>query len=175
MDVSKTNNALAYHNIFPENFELKLYKAFKSMKELGCDYFYFLGLDSGISYRFCTHDDWIDLYHDEQFILNDPLKRAVESSKFIALPWQQLTHLNYNERRSMNGRISFGIYNGLTVAKEFNKRKYIVTLATELKEHDLARYLMLEQIEKLEYFVYECMRLFNQYTALMSFTSNIVM
>lgn len=153
---------------FPENFELKFHQAFRTLKLLGCDYFYFLGVDAGISYRFCTHDDWMDLYYDEKFILNDPLKRVVENTPFILLPWEQITHLHGNEKKTMYGRISFGLFNGLSIAREHQNRKYIFALATELKEHDLARYLVLEKIDSLEKFVLDCMKLFNQFLLLIS-------
>lgn len=167
MDICKTQNVQNPHNIFPENFELQFYQAFHPLKQLGCDYFYFLGLDSGISYRFCTHENWIDFYRTENFISDDPLKRVAEHAKFIALPWEQVTHLHGKEKRTMNGRVSFGLFNGLTITKNQYNKKYIFALATELKEHDLARYLLLEKAEKLERFMCECMTIFDQYSALM--------
>ena len=150
-------------NLFPEQFELQLNKAFRSLKMLGCDYFYFLGIDAGTSHRFCTHDDWMDIYYDEKFIFNDPLKRIAENATFVALPWAQITHLDGNEKKTMCGRVSFGLFNGLTIAREYQKRKYILALATESKEHDLARYLLLEKITELEKFIQECMSIFDQY------------
>jgi len=167
MDVHAISNVRNLHGIFPQKFELQFYQAFRRLKDLGCDYFYFLGLDSGISYRFCTHEDWMDFYHDEKFILNDPLKRVVENSTFIVAPWEQITHLHANEKKTMYGRISFGLFNGVTIAREHRNRKYIFALATELKEHDLARYLLLEKMDTLERFVCDCMRLFDQYLMLM--------
>ncbi|WP_058535345.1 autoinducer binding domain-containing protein [Legionella saoudiensis] len=167
MDIFNALETRSLHNIFPENFELQFHQVLHSLKQLGCDYFYFLGLDSGISYRFCTHENWIDFYHDERFISNDPLKRVVEDTKFIALPWEQVTHLHGKEKRAMCGRVSFGLFNGLTIAREYRNKKYIFALATEFKEHDLARYLLLEKTGKLEQFICDCMRLFNQYTTLM--------
>ena len=154
-------------NPFPEQFELQLNRAFRSLKILGCDYFYFLGTDAEISCRFCTHEDWMEFYYEEKFILNDPLKRIAENTTFIALPWQQVTHLHGNEKRTMCGRVSYGLYNGLTIAREYQNRKYIFALASELKEHDLARYLLLEKIDSLEKFVQDCMKLFDQYLLLM--------
>lgn len=162
------NDVKNSRNSFPEKFELQFYKAFCSLKYLGCDYFYFLGLDVGITYRFCTHENWIDFYYDEKFILNDPLKRVVESTKFIVLPWQQVTHLHSNEKKTMYGRVSFGLFNGLSISREYRKRKHIFALATELKDHDLARYLLLEKSDTLEKFICDCMRLFDEYLLLMS-------
>ncbi len=151
------------HHSFSEQFELQFNKAFRSLKMLGCDYFYFLGTDSGISYRLCSHEDWIDFYADEKFILSDPLQRISKNSTFIALPWEQITLLHGNEKKAMYGRVSFGLFNGLTIAREHRKRKYIFALATESKEHDLARYLLLEKIDTLETFIQDCIKLFNQY------------
>ena len=167
MDICATQKARSLHNTFPEKFELQFYQAFHTLKLLGCDYFYFLGLDSGVSYRFCTHDDWIDLYHEEKFILNDPLKRVIEDTKFMVLPWEQVTHLHGNEKRTMYGRISFGLFNGLSVARDHRNRKYIFALATEFKEHDLSRYLLLEKTHELEKVICNCMKLFDQYLTLM--------
>jgi hypothetical protein len=167
MDVCVSANTRNSHNIFPEKIELQFYQAFCSLKLLGCDYFYFLGLDGGVTYRFCTHDNWIDFYHDEKFIAYDPLKRIIENIPFMVLPWEQVTHLHANEKKTMYGRISFGLFNGLTIARESHKRKYVFALATESKEHDLARYLLLEKIDKLEKVIYDFIRLFDQYLVLM--------
>ncbi len=156
------------NNQFPEPFELQFSKAFRSLKQLGCDYFYFMGTDSGMRYRFCTQENWMDIYYDEKFILSDPLKRIAENTTFIALPWEQVTHLHGGEKRTMCGRASFGLYNGLTIARKYQQRKYIFALATELKEHDLARYLMLEKTGTLEIFILDCMQLFDQYNLIMS-------
>ena len=152
---------------FPEQFELQFNQAFRTLKLLGCDYFYFLGTDANTRYRFCTHEDWIDFYYDEKFIFNDPLKRIAEKSKFIALPWEQITHLHGDEKKTMCGRIAFGLFNGLTIAREYKKRKYIFALATESKEHDLARYSLLEKIKALEKFIQDCMSLFDRYLSAM--------
>ncbi len=165
MHLSINNNNL--YNLFPERFELQFSNAFRPLKLLGCDYLYFLGIDGDICHRFCTHEDWIDFYYDEKFVFNDPLKRVVENTSFIALPWEQATHLNGNEKKTMYGRVSFGLFNGLTIAREYRGKKYIFALATESKEHDLARYLFLEKIEVLEKFVRDCMKLFDQYLLLM--------
>jgi hypothetical protein len=153
---------------FSEDFELQFYQAFRKIKDLGCDYFYFLGVANSDSYRFCTHEHWMDFYHEEKFMLNDPLKRVSENTKFIMLPWEQVTHLHGHEKRTMSGRTSFGLYNGLSIAREYNNRKYIFALATECQEHALARYLLLENIVKLEEFICCCMRLFDQYLLLMA-------
>lgn len=168
MDIPKT------HNLFPESFEFQFYQAFRSLKKLGCDYFYFLGLDSGSSFRFCTHENWIELYHSENFISYDPLKRVAKHAKFIALPWEQVTHLHGKEKRTMNGRISFGLFNGLSITKNFYDKKYIFALATELKTHDLARYLLLEKIGYLEKFICDCITVFDQYSTLISVKYPIV-
>ncbi|STX39273.1 autoinducer binding domain-containing protein [Legionella feeleii] len=167
MDVCATQKARSLPNIFPEKFELQFYQAFHTLKNLGCDYLYFMGLHAGISYRFCTHENWIAFYNDEKFILNDPLKRVAESSTFLVAPWEQVTHLHSNEKKTMSGRISFGLFNGLTLSRQYCNRKYIFALATELKEHDLARYLLLERMDKLERVICDYMRLFNQYLMLM--------
>ena len=172
MHLAVTRNII---NSFPEQFELQLNKAFRSLKALGCDYFYFLGIDTDIRYRFCSHEDWMDFYYDEKFILNDPLKRIAENTPFIAIPWQQVTHLHGNEKRAMCGRVSYGLFNGLTIAREHQNGKYIFTLATELKEHDLARFLLLEKIEPLEKFIQDCMKLFDQYLLLMFNPVSVVM
>ncbi|HHT0594672.1 TPA: hypothetical protein ACTXXA_003279 [Legionella anisa] len=98
--------------------------------------------------------------------MNDPLKRIIEDTKFLILPWNQLTYLHGDEKRTMYGRISFGLFNGLTITREFKGRKYTFALATECKEHDLARYLLLEKIDTLEEFISDCNKLFDQYLAL---------
>ena len=122
MDADKQKNNYLY-NTFPEQFELQFYKNFLSLKNLGCDYFYFLGLDSQVCHRFCTHENWIDFYYDEKFILNDPLKRIAEKTNFIALPWSQVTYSNSHDKTAIKGRNSFGLYNGITITTERNQKK----------------------------------------------------
>ena len=151
---------------FPEQFELQFNKIFRPLKRLGCDYFYFLGVNDGMRYRFCTDENWMDFYYDERLIFDDPLKRIAENTTFIALPWHQVSHLHGNEKRTMQGRGSYGLYNGITIAREHQKRKYIFALSTESKEHDLARYLLIEKSDQLKQFVQDCMNLFDQYLML---------
>lgn len=174
MDFSK-HQSKYLHSTFPEQFELQFYRNFHSLKKLGCDYFYFLGFDSGISHRFCTDDNWINFYHDEKFIQNDPLKRIAESSTFIALPWSQLTLSKKAEKRSIEGRQSFGLYNGITITRERNNKKYIFALSTEEMNHDLARYLILEKSNILEGFLMNCMKLFDQYLHITLKNQNLMM
>lgn len=166
MDFFVAQRANNFHAFFPENIELQFYQVFRKLKNLGCDYFYFLGTDKVSSYRFCTHEHWIDAYHSEKFILHDPLKRIAEDTDFIILPWEQITHLHGKEKVTMCGRISFGLFNGLTIVREYNSKKYIFAFATESKEHDLARFLLLEHMETLQTFALECMKKFNEYSLL---------
>lgn len=167
MDTYVIQKAESPYSFFPEKFELQFYQAFRNIKALGCDYFYFLGLDGATSYRFCTHEHWMESYHTEKFISDDPLKRLAENTKFLILPWEQLTHIHGGEKRTMDGRTSFGLFHGLTMVREHNHKKYIFALATECKEHDLARYFLLEKTERLEEFSRNCLRQFDQYTSLM--------
>lgn len=88
---------------------------------------------------------------------------------------QQVTHLHGNEKRTMCDRVSFGLYNGLTIAREYRNKKYIFALATELKDHDLDRYLLIEKIGSLEKFIQDCMKLFDQYLLLMFNPVSVVM
>lgn len=157
MDLHAQQNRYLY-NTFSEQFELQFYKKFHALKNLGCDYLYFLGFNSGNSHRFCTHESWIDFYYDEQFVLNDPLKRIAEKTNFIALPWSQVTHSSKGDKKAIEGRKSFGLHNGLTVTREQNQKKYIFALSTEENSHDLARYLLLEKNEFLQKFILDCMK-----------------
>ncbi|MFO2625239.1 autoinducer binding domain-containing protein [Legionella pneumophila serogroup 1] len=170
MDLSKQQSKYL-HSSFPEQFELQFYQNFHSLKKIGCDYFYFLGFNSGMSHRFCTDDNWIDFYHDEKFILDDPLKRIAEASTFIALPWSQITYSKKSEKKAIAGRQYFGLYNGITITRERNNKKYIFALSTEEMSHDLARYLLLEKCQILQNFITNCMNLFDQYLY-MTFKNN---
>lgn len=161
MDVSKQYRSS--FNTFSEEFELKFYEVFSSFKKLGCDYFYFLGVDSGFSYRFCSNENWLDLYYEEKLILNDPLKRMAEKNNFIALPWSQVTHSNLQDKKTIQGRKSFGLHNGITLTRKRNSRKYIFSLSTEEIGHDLARYLLIEKSEMLQKFILSSMNLFDEY------------
>ncbi|USQ12955.1 autoinducer binding domain-containing protein [Legionella lytica] len=174
MDVSKQQSSYL-HSTFPEQFELQFYKNFHSLKRLGCDYFYFLGFNSGQSHRFCTDSNWIDFYYDEKFILDDPLKRIAEASSFIALPWSQITFSKKSEKKAIEGRLSFGLYNGITITRERNNKKYIFALSTEEMSHDLARYLLLEKSLILEDFLTNCMQLFDQYLFMISKDSSLTL
>lgn len=152
---------------FSEEFKLQIYSVFKKLKALGCDYFYFLGTDGEIRYRFSSQEEWMEIYYSEKFILNDPLKRIAEKSSWIVFPWNQVTHQNSHEKKTMQGRVSYGFYNGLTISRKHLSRQFIFTFATAIREHDLARYLLLEKNKKLEDVIQYCMQLFNQYLHLM--------
>ncbi|HHG8507950.1 TPA: autoinducer binding domain-containing protein [Legionella pneumophila] len=174
MDLSKHQSKFL-HSTFPEQFELQFYKNFHSLKKLGCDYFYFLGFNSGMSHRFCTDDNWIDFYHNEKLILNDPLKRIADTSTFIVLPWSQITFSKKSEKKAIEGRKSFGLYNGITITREKNNKKYIFALSTEEMNHDLARYLLLEKSHILEDFLTNCMQLFEQYLHIIFKDNRLIM
>lgn len=173
MDLSK-HQSKYLHSTFPEQFELQFYKNFHSLKKLGCDYFYFLGFNSGMSHRFCTDDNWINFYHDEKFILDDPLKRIAEANTFIALPWSQITFSKKSEKKAIEGRQSFGLYNGITITQERNNKKYIFALSTEEMSHDLARYLLLEKSSILQDFLTNSMNLFDQYLCMIFKDDNVI-
>ncbi|HAU0125570.1 TPA: hypothetical protein F8S86_05405 [Legionella pneumophila] len=144
---------------FDENQELLFNKKYRPLNALGCDYFYYLVSDQtskNKSYRFCTHEDWMDFYYEEKLIDNDPLKRIIENSNASILPWNQVSIMNKSEKRTMSGRSSFGLYNGLSIASKFNDKKYIFVLATEHRDHDLARYLLLEKNYELKKLMHAC-------------------
>ncbi|MCE3043961.1 autoinducer binding domain-containing protein [Legionella sp. 16cNR16C] len=168
MDLQAAPKAKNPHNSFHEKFELQFYQAFHTLKRLGCDYLYFLAVENGVSYRFCTHENWMDIYNTEKLILNDPLRRVAESGTFILVPWAQITHLHGNEKKTMCARVSHGLFNGMTISRQFRNRKYIFALATELREHDLARYLLLENMNKLEQVICNYTKLFDQHMRIMS-------
>ncbi|WP_165483101.1 autoinducer binding domain-containing protein [Legionella genomosp. 1] len=168
MDLQLYSKSKNPHNSFPEKFELQFYQAFHTLKKLGCDYLYFLGIENQISYRFCTHDYWMDIYNREKLILNDPLRRITEGSNFILVPWDQITHLHGGEKKTMGARISYGFFNGLTISRQFGNKKFIFAFATELREHDLARFLLLENMDKLEQVIALCIKLYDQYLILVS-------
>lgn len=147
-----------YHS-FDENQELLFNKQYRPLNVLGCDYFYYLVSDQTSkqnSYRFCTHEDWMDFYYEEKLIDNDPLKRIIENSNSAILPWNQVSSMNKSEKRTMAGRSSFGLYNGLSIVSKFNEKKYIFVMATEHRDHDLARYLLLEKNYELKKLMHDC-------------------
>lgn len=143
---------------FNEDLELKLNKNLRPLVPLGCDYFYFLVLDDKDqpNTRYCSHENWLDFYHEENMSHNDPLKRIAEGSPSIVIPWQQISHMNRQEKTTMSGRASFGLFNGLTIVQNINDKKYILVLATETADHDLSRFLLIENSLKLETFVHGC-------------------
>ncbi len=155
-----------FHRTFNEPFELLFNKQLQPLNSLGCSYFYFLVSDvngQNKSYRFCTHEDWIDFYHYEKMLNHDPLKRMAQSFNFAVIPWKQVCHTNGQEKMTMEGRRDFGLYNGVTITRDFQNKKYIFVLATEYKDHDLARFLLIEKSDQLEVFIQNCMRVFNRY------------
>ena len=157
-----------FHRTFNEPFELQFTKQLQPLNALGCNYFYFLVSDvndQNKSYRFCTHEDWIDFYHYEKMLNHDPLKRMAQSLNFAVIPWKQVSHINSQEKMTMAGRGDFGLYNGLTITRSFQDKKYIFVLATEHNDHDLARFLLIENSDQLEVFIQNCMRAFKLYRA----------
>lgn len=154
-DVSKRN----FHQ-FNEYQELFINKALRPLNSLGSDYFYYLVKDNeqpNKSYRFCTHENWMDFYYDEKLIENDPLKRIIENSNNAILPWSQASFTNQYEKRTMSGRNSFGLYNGISIVNQYNNKSHIFVMATESSEHDLARYLILEKSQELKKLMRSCM------------------
>ncbi|VEG89836.1 autoinducer binding domain-containing protein [Legionella spiritensis] len=152
---------------FDEKQELLFNKQLRPLHALGCDYLYYLVSDQtskNKSYRFCTHEDWIDFYYEEKLIDNDPLKRIVEKSNISILPWNQASYMNQSEKRSMSGRSAFGLYNGITIVQKYNNKKYIFVLATESREHDLARYLLHERSYELKRLMRGCITVFDEFS-----------
>lgn len=152
---------------FDENQELLFNKQLRPLNALGCDYFYYLVSDQtskSKSYRFCTHEDWMDFYYEEKLIDNDPLKRIMEQSKQSILPWNQTGFMNKNEKQTMSGRSAFGLFNGLSIVSNYKDKNHIFVLATEDKEHDLARYLLLEKNQELKKLMGNCIAQFNEYS-----------
>lgn len=98
----------------------------------------------------------MDFYYEEKLIDNDPLKRIVEKSNTPIFPWNQASLMNKSEKRVMSGRSAFGLYNGLSIAIKLNNKKYIFTMATENKDHDLARFLLLEKNHELKKLINNC-------------------
>ncbi|HAU0227381.1 TPA: hypothetical protein JBF13_05320 [Legionella pneumophila] len=156
---------------FDEKRELLFNKHFRPLNALGCDYFYHLVADSkpqNDSYRFCTHEDWMDFYYEEKFIDNDPLKRLAENANISVLPWNQASVMNKSEQRTMSGRSAFGLHNGITIIQKYNDKKYIFVLATESREHDLARYLLHERSGELKRLMQGCITVFDDFTRLVA-------
>ncbi|CAM2802553.1 autoinducer binding domain-containing protein [Legionella pneumophila subsp. fraseri] len=144
---------------FDEKQELLFNKQLRPLNALGCDYFYYLVSDQtskSKSYRFCTHEDWMTFYYEEKLIENDPLKRIVEKSNISVLPWNQASFMNKHEKQTMSGRSAFGLYNGVSIVSKFNNKNYIFVLATEHRDHDLARYLLLEKNYELKKLMHGC-------------------
>ncbi|ABQ56685.1 hypothetical protein LPC_2784 [Legionella pneumophila str. Corby] len=95
-------------------------------------------------------------YYEEKLIENDPLKRIVEKSNISVLPWNQASFMNKHEKQTMSGRSAFGLYNGVSIVSKFNNKNYIFVLATEHRDHDLARYLLLEKNYELKKLMHGC-------------------
>lgn len=156
-----------FYQPFNESFELLLNKQLQPLNSLGCDYFYFLvsaNSNKNKSYRFCTHEDWIDFYHFEKLIQSDPLKRIAQNLDSSVIPWKQVSHSSSQEKKIMEGREDFGLYNGLSITCTQKKKKYIFVLATEYRDHDLARFLLIENRTQLEVMIQNCMRAFSGYS-----------
>jgi hypothetical protein len=77
------------------------------------------------------------------------------------LPWDQVNFQNKSEKRTMSARSSFGLNNGISIVSNYNTHKHILVLATEHKEHDLARYLLLKQSYKLTQLMKSCITVFD--------------
>lgn len=155
------------YSSFTEPQELKLSKALRPIHKLGCDYLYYLNYNPtshNISYRFCTHEDWLDFYHEESLVTADPLKRVMINSKNAVLPWEQVNFQNKAEKQTMSARTSFGLNNGISIVCDYNNNKHILVLATENKEHDLARYLLQEQCHMLNTLMKNCIAILDEGT-----------
>ena len=154
------------YSSFHEAQELQINKAFHPINKLGCDYLYYLSYsitDQNKSYRFCTHDNWLDFYYEENLIAADPLKRIMIDTNNTVLPWDQVNFQNKNEKQTMSARSAFGLSNGISIVSNYDNHKHILVLATEQQEHDLARYLLLEKSHELSKFMKSCISVFNNF------------
>ena len=152
------------YSSFNEAQELQINQAFHPINKLGCDYLYYLSYsstDKNKSYRFCTHDNWLDFYYEEKLIATDPLKRIMINTNNAVLPWDQVNFQNKSEKRTMSARSSFGLNNGISIVSNYNNHKHILVLATEHQEHDIARYLLLKQSYKLTQLMKSCITVFD--------------
>ncbi|BCA95221.1 hypothetical protein TUM19329_15820 [Legionella antarctica] len=106
----------------------------------------------------------MDFYYEEQFIDHDPLKRIAENTHISVLPWNQASVMNKNEKRTMSGRSAFGLHNGVTIIQKYQDKRYIFVLATESRDHDLARYLLLERSDELKKLMQGCITIFDEFS-----------
>lgn len=106
------------------------------------------------------------MYYEEKFIQNDSFKRIAEYNKSVVLPWDQVTHLDEKERRTMEGRNSFGLHHGLTISQHKSGRSFTFVFATETKEHLLAQYILHEKSEQLKSTIKDLVSVFDQHVLL---------
>jgi hypothetical protein len=126
------------HPSFTEDCEIQLYSSYKKLRSFGCTYMYYT-INHPIQgrLRFSTNEEWINLYLEENLIKNDPIKAVCEQKKSRILSWNQVPILSPEQKKTMEARGSFGIYNGINIIQhDSNGISKIIALCTDSKSHD---------------------------------------
>lgn len=130
---------------FTEDLELKLYSYYKHFRLYGSTYMYYT-INDPIKgrLRFSTDEDWIKIYLEDSLIENDPIKEICDQKKNRIVSWKNIIISGRAQKKTMEARNSFGIYNGLTIINHEHATglQKVLTLCTDCKSFNLQHELI---------------------------------
>lgn len=128
---------------FTEEQEILFYDSFKKIQPYGCTYLYFTIIDKNLGrIRFSTDENWLNVYLEEGLLNDDPMKAASEQSISRILPWKHVSITCKSEKKVMQARSSFNIYNGINFISSHNNTHQVLTLCTNTPSHDLPKEIL---------------------------------
>lgn len=134
---------------FTEDLELQLFSYYKQFQLFGCTYMYYTINNPTIGrIRFTTNYDWIGVYLQDSLILDDPVKQFCEKKQTKIIHWKNIPILNNNQKKVMDGRNSFRIYNGMSIIKyDYSTRlEKVLALSTDCASYDFPNEILKNDI-----------------------------
>lgn len=130
---------------FTEDLELKLYSYYKHFRLYGSTYMYYT-INDPIKgrLRFSTDENWIKIYLEDSLIENDPIKGVCDQKKNRIVSWKNIIISNRAQKRTMDARNSFGIYNGVNIINHDRATglQKVLALCTDCKSYNLSHELI---------------------------------
>lgn len=128
---------------FTEKLEILFYNSYKILQTYGCTYMYYTIIDKIHGrIRFSTDENWLNTYLTDGLVNDCPMKAASEQKISRILPWCHVPISCKMQKKVMDARKSFNIYNGINFINFQNNSHRILTLTTDCASHDLPKEIM---------------------------------
>ncbi len=138
-------NIILPSNPFTEDLELQLFSFYKQFSLYGCTYMYYTITDPNKGrIRFTTNEDWIRLYLEDNLVSHDPIKIICEQKRNAILSWKNIPISSRSQKKTMEGRNSFGLHDGMNIIHfdEKNGLHKILALCTDCKSHNFSQEIL---------------------------------